>query len=127
MPPKKKKKKSKKKKKVYDPPVYQIPVYDDPDLVTPKVELTIKHGTIEIPDDAMTLKVSMFVNSTISKVAREIQKHHQGAVKDVLICKDKWEPEEVLPNDATLEKCGIVGGEAKLFYDFIPITYPLLG
>ena len=44
MAPKKKKKKSKKKKKEYDPPVYQIPVFEDPELVTPKVDLTIKHA-----------------------------------------------------------------------------------
>ena len=30
MAPKKKKKKGKKKKKEYDPPVYQIPIYEDP-------------------------------------------------------------------------------------------------
>ena len=37
MAPKKKKKSKKKKKKEYDPPVYQIPIYEDPDVVTPKV------------------------------------------------------------------------------------------
>jgi hypothetical protein len=41
----------------------------------------------------MALKISMFVTSTITKVAREIQKHHQGAVKDIQICKDRWDPE----------------------------------
>ena len=128
MPVKKKKKSKKKsKKKVYDPPVYQIPVYDDPDLVTPRVELTIRHGTVEIPDDAMVLKLTMMITSTIDKVGREIKKHHQGAIKDITICKDRFQAEEALPSDSTLEKCGITGAEAKLFYDFVPITYPLLG
>ena len=27
----------------------------------------------------------------------------------------------------TLEKCGIVGPEANLFYDYLPFTYPLIG
>jgi hypothetical protein len=67
MPPKKKKgkKKKKSKKKEYDPPVYQIPTYDDPDVVTPRVDLVIKHGTVNIPDDVMTLRLNLMITTTI--------------------------------------------------------------
>jgi hypothetical protein len=27
----------------------------------------------------------------------------------------------------TLEKCGIVGPEANIFYDYVPFAYPLIG
>ena len=125
--PKKKKKSKKKKKKEYDPPVYQIPIYEDPEIVTPKVELFIKHQEMDIPNDAMALKITMLITAPISRVAKAIARLHQDSISDVLICKEKWEPTEVLPGDSTLEKCGITGPTANLFYDYMPFTYPLLG
>ena len=109
MAPKKKKKKGKKKKKEYDPPVYQIPIYEDPDLVTPKVELTIRHHEMEVPNDAMTLKQSFLISTKIGRVAKAISKMHQESITNVQICKEKFDPNEVLDHEATLEKCGIVG------------------
>jgi hypothetical protein len=109
MAPKKKKKKKGKKKKEYDPPVYQIPIYEDPDVVTPKVELTIKHHEMEIPNDAMTLKISMLISAPVSRVAKAIARHHQESIQNVIICKDEWNEENALPHEFTLEKCGITG------------------
>ena len=127
MAPKKKKKKGKKKKKEYDPPVYQIPVYEDPEVVTPKVDLFIKHHEIEDPNDAMALKITMLISAPISRVAKAISRHHQESVSDIIICKEKYDPDEALPHEFSLEKCGITGPEAKLFYDYVPFTYPLIG
>ena len=127
MAPKKKKKKGKKKKKEYDPPVYQIPVYEDPELVTPKVDLTIKHQEMDIPHDAMTLQATFLITAKIGRVAKAIAKHHQESSADIVICKDKYDPAEALPHDFTLEKCGITGPEAALLYDYEPISYPLIG
>lgn len=127
MAPKKKKKKGKKKKKQYDPPVYQIPIYEDPELVTPKVELTIKHAEMEIPNDAMTLKLTFLITAKIGRVAKAISKHHQESITDVIICKDTFDLAEALNHDMTLEKCGILGPEANLFYDYVPFAYPLIG
>lgn len=109
MAPKKKKKKGKKKKKEYDPPVYQIPIYEDPELVTPKVDLIIKHAEMEIPNEAMTLNATFLISAKISRVAKAIVRHHQESIADVIICKDKYDPNEALPHDFTLEKCGILG------------------
>lgn len=109
MAPKKKKKKGKKKKKEYDPPVYQIPIYEDPDLVTPKVELTIRHHQMEVPNEAMTLKQSFLISAKIGRVAKAISKMHQESITNVQICKQKFDPNEVLDPEMTLEKCGIVG------------------
>ena len=100
--PKKKKKSKKKKKKEYDPPVYQIPIYEDPEIVTPKVELFIKHHEMEIPNDAMALKLTMLISAPISRVAKAISRHHQESVANVIICKEKFDPAEALPHDFTL-------------------------
>ena len=74
---KKKKKSKKKKKKEYDPPVYQIPIYEDPDVVTPKVDLFIKHYEMDDPDDLMALKVTMLISAPVSRLAKLIGRHHQ--------------------------------------------------
>lgn len=95
--------------------------------MTPRVDLVIRNGVVNIPDDVMTMRLNMMVTATVSAVAREIAKFHQGAVNNITICKDHFESAEALDPTATLEKCGITGGEVRLYYDFKPITYPLLG
>jgi len=97
-----KKKKGKKKKKEYDPPVYQIPTYDDPEVVTPRVDLVIRNGAVNIPDDVMTMRVNMMITATVAAVAKEISKFHQGAISNIIICKDHFEPTEALNSAATL-------------------------
>ena len=82
---------------------------------------------MEIPNDAMALKITMLISAPISRVAKAISRHHQESISNVIICKEKYDPNEALPHDSTLEKCGIVGPEAQLFYDYVPVTYPLLG
>ena len=89
--------------------MYQIPIYEDPELVTPKVELTIRHAEMDIPNDAMTLKLTMLITAKIGRVAKAISKHHQESITDVIVCKDKYDPAEALNHEMTLEKCGIVG------------------
>lgn len=107
--------------------MYQIPIYEDPDVVTPKVELFIKHHEVDVPNDAMSLTISMLISAPIARVAKAISRHHQESIGDVIICKDKFDPEEALPHEFTLEKCGITGPEARLFYDYKPFSYPLIG
>lgn len=67
------------------------------------------------------------ITAPISRVAKAIRKHHQESIGDVIICKDKYDPAQALAHEMTLEKCGILGPEAKLFYDYVPFTYPLIG
>ena len=82
---------------------------------------------MDIPNDAMILKLTMLISAPVSRVAKAISRHHQESISDVIICKDKYDPVEALPHEFTLEKCGITGPEAKLFYDYVPFTYPLIG
>ena len=82
---------------------------------------------MEVPNEAMTLTLPMLISAKIRRVAKAISKHHQESITNVLICKDKYDPAEVLDHEMTLEKCGIVGPEANLYYDYQPFTYPLIG
>ena len=82
---------------------------------------------MEIPNDAMTLKLNMLISAKIGRVAKAISKHHQESITNVVVCKEKFDPAEALDHEMTLEKCGIVGPEASLFYDYVPFTYPLIG
>ena len=75
----------------------------------------------------MALKITMLISAPISRVAKAISRHHQETVSDVIICKDKYDADEALPHDFSLEKCGITGPEATLLYDYVPFTYPLIG
>jgi hypothetical protein len=95
--------------------------------VTPKVELTIRHAEMEIPNDAMTLKLTFLITAKVGRVAKAIAKHHQESIADVIICRDKFDHHEALNHEMTLEKCGILGPEAQLLYDYVPFAYPLIG
>lgn len=67
MPPKKKKgKKGKKKKEEYLPPVYNIPAYENPDVVTPKVDLVIKLANPV--NDLFTLRIRVPISLRIERV-----------------------------------------------------------
>ena len=64
---------------------------------------------MEIPNDAMTLKLTMLISAKIGRVAKAIARHHQESITDILICKDEYDGSKVLDHEMTLEKCGIVG------------------
>lgn len=53
---------------------------------------------MDIPNDAMSLKITMMISAPISRVAKAISRHHQESISDVIICKDKYDPEEALPH-----------------------------
>ncbi|KAM3128390.1 hypothetical protein pb186bvf_019518 [Paramecium bursaria] len=132
MPPKKKGKKSKKKKEQYLPPLYNIPAYEDPEQVTPKVDLIIKLANPV--NDLLTLKIRVLlqydsqvpITTKLEKIHQEIAKMHQGAIMNIKVCRDRYNPEEVLDSKKTLEQCGIFDGEVKFFYDYSPVVGPLL-
>ena len=64
---------------------------------------------MDIPNDAMTLKLTMLISAKIARVAKAISKHHQESITNVVICKEKFDAAEILDPEMTLEKCGIVG------------------
>ena len=64
---------------------------------------------MDIPNDAMTLKLTMLISAKIGRVAKAIARHHQESITNVIVCKEKFDPNETLDHEMTLEKCGIVG------------------
>ncbi len=48
---------------------------------------------MEIPSEAMTLKISMLISAPVSRVAKAISRHHQESISDIIICKDKYDPQ----------------------------------
>jgi hypothetical protein len=46
---------------------------------------------MDIPNDAMTLKLTFLITTKVGRVAKAISKHHQESITDVIICKDKFE------------------------------------
>ena len=123
---KKKGKKKVKKVKEYDPPKYELPEYKDPDIVTPKVDLIIKLANPV--NEVLTLKLAEIpITTRVEYIRNKIASMHQGAISNILICRDRFNPEEAFDSSKTLEKCGVISeGEVKLFYDFKPVTNPLL-
>lgn len=67
---------------------------EDPDQVTPKVDLIIKLANPV--NDLLTLKLRVRINTRIEKIHQEISKMHQGAISQILLCRDRYNPEEVL-------------------------------
>ncbi len=57
---------------------------------------------MDIPNEAMNLKLSMLISAPVSRVAKAISRHHQESISDIIICKDKYDPAEALPHEFTL-------------------------
>lgn len=57
---------------------------------------------MDIPNDAMALKLTMLISAPVSRLAKAISRHHQESISDIIICKDKYDPLEALPHEHTL-------------------------
>ena len=122
-----KKKKADKEKKPEEEKknLYEIPEYIDPKIYTPMVELTIKLATP--PVDALTFKINVRTTTRLEHIKQKIIDRHDGAIKDVTMCIHKYAPSEVLDPNLRLCDVGVTTkGPETLFYDFIPVSYPLL-
>jgi hypothetical protein len=42
---------------------------------------------MEIPNNAMDLKLTMLISTKIGRVAKAISRHHQESIIDIVICK----------------------------------------
>jgi len=47
---------------------------------------------MEVPNDAMTLQQSFLISAKIGRVAKAISKMHQESITNVIICKEKFDP-----------------------------------
>ena len=124
----KKKKKSSLKKQDSGEEAFQPPEFVDPRkfvtleimLAEPAFAPSMKEFTdftLEVPD---TTKVDW--------VRRKIIEHHGGAISGVRICYNVMTPESALDPTKKLKDCAIQNDQTshRLFYDFDPISHPLL-
>ena len=105
---KKKGTKKKKKDKEKNPEeekknIYEIPDYIDPKVYTPIVDLTIKLATP--PVDALTFKIQVRTTTRLEDIKRKIIDRHDGAIKDVTMCINRFAPSEAL--DPQLRLCDV--------------------
>jgi hypothetical protein len=93
----------------------------------PRADLVLRLSTPLIPDDHLTLRLNVPISTRIHEIAQHISNLHLGAVRDLKICLERFCEEEALPMGGRLMDCGVCGeGEYKLFYDFRPVTSPVL-
>ena len=57
---------------------------------------------MDIPNDAMALKITMLISAPVARVAKAIARHHQDSISNVIVCKEKFDLAEALPHDFTL-------------------------
>ncbi len=65
-------------------------------------------------------------STTVKQIGEKIIDRHGGSIKDLSICVNRFHPEEILSPERKLEDVGIISGDCVIFYDFVPISAPLL-
>ncbi|CAD7968474.1 unnamed protein product [Amoebophrya sp. A120] len=71
-----------------------------------------------------TIKVKP--TTKISYIEDLIIHRHGGSIDKLSICVNRFHPEEIVSADASLEECGVTGGECIIYYDFVPVSGALL-
>uniref|UniRef100_A0A0G4HHX7 Ubiquitin-like domain-containing protein n=1 Tax=Chromera velia CCMP2878 TaxID=1169474 RepID=A0A0G4HHX7_9ALVE len=126
--PKKKGGKGKKKKEEDDTPPQ--PKYDHPEIKPSRMDdrrvvATVKLAMPQCP--LLTFDIPVSPSTKISVIEQRIFERHGGSIRDLMICINKWHPDEVVDTEKTLEDYGITGGECFVYYEFVPISGALLG
>eukprot|EP00829_Urostomides_striatus_P013944 TRINITY_DN3986_c0_g2_i2.p1 TRINITY_DN3986_c0_g2~~TRINITY_DN3986_c0_g2_i2.p1 ORF type:complete len:169 (+),score=48.45 TRINITY_DN3986_c0_g2_i2:48-509(+) len=127
MPPKKKgakKKKGKKKgTKKKDPSEIQ-PVIN-PDALIPKVTVSLRLANPI--NDILTFDLSVPISTRLEYLKSKIIERHGGAISDVSLCLNSYDVNHKLDSSQTLSEVGVPGGgTVKIYYDYKPLTHPLL-
>ncbi|CAI2380588.1 unnamed protein product [Moneuplotes crassus] len=124
---KKSKKKVIKKKEVGEKKsIYNIPEFFDPKIYTPMVELNIRLATPM--SDLFNFTLEVPTTTRLEEIKRKIVQKHHGAIDNVIICLNRFEAGEAVDLNKRLCDVGITtAGECKLFYEYKPISHPLLG
>ena len=123
----KKVKKSRKAKGSAD--VEEVPTYEVPDLLPSRIDQRVVQAKIKATAPTCALlefQASLSLSTTVGDVARLIVKRHDGALREVKVCVNRFHPDEVLEAKHTLESVGVTEGECLIYYDIIPITDPLI-
>uniref|UniRef100_A0A7S3IAM1 Uncharacterized protein n=1 Tax=Fabrea salina TaxID=342563 RepID=A0A7S3IAM1_9CILI len=123
---KKGKKKGKKKAKPLLPNLYDIPqIPDCPRQAVPRVNLVCKLvNPLGFPLD---FQMEVPVNTRFMTIQDKIIEKHGGAACNITMSLNRFRPEAPVPLQATLMELGVAQpGEVNLFYDYRPVSHPLL-
>ncbi|OMJ92649.1 hypothetical protein SteCoe_4522 [Stentor coeruleus] len=129
---KKKAKKGKGKKgkkgklKEYLPNIYDVPkVPDEPRKAIPIVKVNLKLANpINYP---MEFPLSIPISTKVMAIIDKIVELHGGGANNITICLHKFRPENPLSPTSSLMELGITQeGEINMYYDFRPVSHPLL-
>ena len=128
----KSKKKSKGKKgkkgkvKEYLPNLYDVPqVPDIPRTAIPNVRIHLKLvNPINFP---MEFQITVPVSIKMMAISDKIVDMHGGAANNITMCLHKFRPENAVNMTSSLADLGIVQeGDLNIYYDFMPVSHPLL-
>lgn len=108
------------------PNLYEIPeVPANPSQNYPKVTLNFR--LVNPAGFPMDFSVTVPTNTRIMTLQDKVAAKHGGGAHDIVISFHKHKPDAPAPPTATLIDMGIItAGEVPAFYDFTPISYPLL-
>ena len=106
--------------------IYDIPDYIDPIEFTPKVVLNIRLASPLSDIHNFTLE-DVPITTRLEEIKRKIVDRHHGAIDNVTICLNRYDANEAVDLSKRLWDVGITtAGECRVFYEYIPISYPLL-
>ena len=122
---KKGKKSTKKKEPVEHQNMYEIPPFVDPKVATPMVKLNIRLAAPVV--EPLKFQLEVPITTRIEYIKRKIIEQHHGAISNLKICLETFSPENCVDHDKTLEELNHRSeGDINVYYDFEPISYPLL-
>ena len=106
--------------------IYDIPDYIDPIEFTPKVVLSIRLAS-PISDIHYFKLEDVPITTRIEEIRKKIVEKHQGAIDNITICLNRYDASEAVEMNKRLWDVGITtAGECRVFYEYVPISYPLL-
>jgi hypothetical protein len=114
------------KAKEYLPNLYDVPqIPDIPRKAIPIVKLNLKLANpINYP---MEFSISVPISTKIMAIQDKIVDMHGGAANNIIMSLHKFRPENPLSQTASLLELGVLQeGEVNIYYDFKPVSHPLL-
>lgn len=99
-----------------------IPVAEDQRLVRCVMKLAAPACPL------LEFRESYSLSTQIAAIAEAIKRRHGGSIKDISICVGSYSPDKFEQPYKTLAECGVTADrDVVIYYDFIPISGPLLG
>ncbi|CAG9323498.1 unnamed protein product [Blepharisma stoltei] len=121
-----KKKKLGKKKRELLPNLYDVPdVPEIPRNALPVVRLNMK--LVNPLGYPMDFQLEVPINTKVMTIHDKIAELYGGAARDISISLHKYRPDDPAPLTASLMELGLIqSGDVNVFYDFKPVSHPLL-